>query len=191
MKLHHYLVTLSLALIALDCSSLLAIPFTNLFDPYDILLVKPFNKNRCFDFYVASESAFDSRAFQADPEDMADAIPGAKKEVGQFSRKADVLKIWQPAQNIFLKPDPKDFVPVTGSLKMPANIMFAAHYNLPWDIMIGLYLPFYVVELKDIVWGDPNNTTQKKLRLLLSLINWILKEHSIYVTHGIVQVLVI
>ncbi len=173
MKLQNFLRALLITGCAFMFSSILPIPATNLFDPYDILLVKPFNKDRCFDFYVANESAFQTRAFQADPEDMININRGAypdrggypeSKSQAQFSRKVNILQIWQPKQNIFNSLHPnefveKDLVNVTGSLDVPMNMMFAAHCSLPWDIMIGVYLPLYAVKLKDVAWGYPENPT--------------------------------
>lgn len=166
MKLHNHYSKILFALLLLNAASSLAIPFTNLFDPYDILLVKPFNKNRCFDFYVATEGALNTRAFQADPDDMInlynEVYPDRTKSEAQFSRNVEVLKIWQPSQNIFNSLHPqqfveKDLVEVHGQLSIPANMMFAAHCSLPWDIMIGVYLPLYVVSLKNVRWDEPKN----------------------------------
>ena len=166
MKLQNFFAATWVVLFVVSVSPLFAIPATNLFDPYDILLVKPFNKDRCFDWYVASESAFDTRAFRADPEDTFNFYPENYLETDhKFSRPADPLQIWQPTQNIFnsLYPDqfmPSNFVSVQGKLSIPANLMFAAHCSLPWNLMIGVYLPFYVVELNKVQWNKqyPENT---------------------------------
>lgn len=169
MKLQNFFAAAYAALFVVSGSPLLAIPATNLFDPYDILLVKPFNKDRCFDFYVASESAFKTRAFQADPDDMnvlyKDSYGESANNNHAFSREVDVLKIWQNEQNVFnsLYPDqfmPSNFISVQGKLSVPANLMFAVHCSLPCDLMVGVYLPYYFVELKNVQWNVPASATR-------------------------------
>lgn len=157
-------------------NQIFSIPFTNLFNPYDILLFKPIPCNKCFQFNVASESSFNTKAFQSSPEDRIDSVINeSTKFSDEFRRRSDTLKLWQDFQNYSaafqnylgneplpnpLPPiNPPELLEVNADFSVPVNLMFSAQFALPRNFSFAIYLPFYVVKLNNIKWS-PNDPTK-------------------------------
>lgn len=157
------------------------IPFTNLFNPYDILLFKPIDTCRWFDLDVTYEGAFHSKAFQADPEDKIGSEMGKHSNV--FARPASILNLWNENHNFAaalkgsrplsnedklahlfnIKSEKINPLLVDAHLSVPVNLMFAARFAFTDNLSLGIYLPFFILELKNIVW---KNAHTKKINML-------------------------
>ena len=173
---------------------------TNLFEPFDILLMDRVPRDSLVQFDVTYEGAFHLRAFQA------------VEETGSMhARRCDTaLQIWQSEQNLstaftfkkspsVLQPPSDDMFSVfsTGSvgrgelgalnmgdfsrqsalrahifgdLKIPVNLMFAARFPVTGDWTLGLYLPFYVAQLSDVQWKVRDEDQQQEAEELLTRI---------------------
>lgn len=163
-------IALSVALCAFACGCK-AIPFTNLFNPYDILLFKPQKSPHCFGFDIAYEGAFHSQAFRANPNDRV-LEPDLYNEYGEqdiqeaFSRKAPVLDIWQDEQMLNT---PTEFGIVNGDLHVPLNLMLTAYLSFPHNVYFGMYLPIYSMQLNNVRWAmAPDSITGQTIDAALN-----------------------
>jgi len=154
-------------------SALFSIPRLNLFNSYDRLLATKQTACSCWNVGIALEHAFKQHGFQADEDERGNS--------NCFRKHTDALQLFQNEQDAIaaLKGDTYDnaisqlalqfnindddgthglFIP-TGCFKVD-NLLLRAQYYLPYDIALGLYLPFVAMQLKNVVWRpSPRNTS--------------------------------
>lgn len=154
-------------------SGLYAIPHTNLFNPYDILLNPPSRPNTSWQFDFAYERSVRSHSYQA----AEDALGNSNC----FRKKSDcVLRLYQDEQDFLaaLKGGPINtslsqlgqqfnldddngttglFIPC-GHLDIN-NIMLSARRYLKHGFYVSFYLPIIQAQLRDVCWQPAPTTT--------------------------------
>ena len=153
-------------LLSFWCLSLLyaGTPPTNLFNPYDVLLVPHEWPGTCWQFTVAVEEAYKIRAFLADDDQRCNT----------WRKCANVLQLWQDEQDALAAVKGDDFTTQLGEFAQLFNIdddngreglfvptgkmhiqnfMFSARYALGSNGTFGIHLPVYRMELNHVRWG--------------------------------------
>ena len=133
----------------------------NLFRPYDILLLPPIHKDELLQVSVGFEASTKVVGFQ-------EVCEGQKI----FTKKVNPLQIWQTTQDalaalkgfnvessagqlsqLFNIDDDNQthglFCP-SANFKVNANLMFALRYYFPHGLILGLFLPYYEMELSKV-----------------------------------------
>ncbi|MCL4360831.1 hypothetical protein M1446_00570 [Candidatus Dependentiae bacterium] len=137
----------------------------NLFRPYDILLLPPKHPCNRLALSIGYEGSLEVKGFQ-------EICQGERT----FTRQVHPLQIYQCEQDALaaLKGFPVDssvgqlsqlfnidddnkthglFIP-SGCFKVNANVMFGLRYYLPHDFIIGLFLPYFEMELKNVKFTE-------------------------------------
>lgn len=167
--MNRWLYVLALQLALMPTALMALIPF-NLFKPYDVL-IKPYRPpESCWQFFVGYEGAFHARGFMGDD------------DCGMTSceeTKGNVLQLWQKEQDgiaAFKGNDPESdigiqsqflnidddngshgiFVPCA-KLEVPMNLLFGLRFRLPKNLTLGLYIPYEVAQLKNVVWREKHD----------------------------------
>lgn len=157
-------------------------PPLNLFNPYDVLLIPPRWPGTCLQFTVAFEDAFKVCAYQADDDETCT----------NWRKCANVLQLWQDEQDPFAAVKGDNFTSRLGEFpqlfnidddnsaqvlfrpcgKMSIqNLMFSARYHFGWNGTLGVHLPVYHMELKNVVWSQRSDNTRVESNLVPDMIS--------------------
>ena len=130
--------------------------------------------NSCFQFNVAYETATVFADFKK--KTMKVGKIDCQRSMCDKERKVNVLQIYQNDQNalaaikgckstasfgqlaqsfnIHNENGCQGLFRPTGHFRVPLNIMFSARWLFNYGLNFGLYIPFYIMELKNVEWHD-------------------------------------
>lgn len=152
-------------------SSLFAWPPINIFRPSDRLLQTDPTPGQIFDFSVGVEHAFKITGFR-ETDDVCQLFADCSRD---RQTKVNVLQIYQKkqniaaalkgcdlscdqdvAQNFFLDDEGSQtrFVRPTGNFEIPYNVMLNARLYFKYGTSLGLFLPFYKMQLTNVCWSS-------------------------------------
>lgn len=162
---------------------MIAIPPTNLFLPYDPLLITPRWSGSRFELFSFYEGSFKVNGYQ-------DVFVNENVS----SKKVNPLQLWQDEQDsiaafkrfpvqssqgqISQALDINDdnlshgIYQACGKFDIKANFIFGAKFHFDYGISLNFFLPYYIMELKNVSFIDhSNNTAFEKLVVPDSLAN--------------------
>ncbi len=159
-----------LFMLSLTSASIYSIAPTNLFMPYDSLLIPETWPGSRFQFSIDYEGSYKVHGFQEE-----DIINTGKK------RKVNTLQLWQCTQDAlamikgFNSEDPlgqlsqsfnidddngsHGLYVATGNFEIPINLIFSARWFLAHNFSVVLFLPYYKMTLKNVCLTEQTNHT--------------------------------
>ncbi len=175
MMVYRFLLTLGLGISVLSING--SVP-NNLFNPYDILLYKPFSAEERFEFGVVYEGAFRSFGFQTDPDDRI--VEDTTGDANLFRRPVTPMQLWHDSQNFCAalsgaSPDSAfashaSLLNIKGQrvecnlnigaqVSIPVNLMLSARFALPYNLIFAFYVPVLKIGVKNIQWSHKRKDT--------------------------------
>jgi len=179
-KTHHTHVPILLVLLGV----VIAIPILhadmpiNLLEPYDVLIIPFRPPNRDAVFGIGYEGAFHIRGFRGDDE---------TGRVDHASLRGNPLQLWDKEQNAIaafngltylsragqlsqeLFRDNNNnthgiFTPC-GTLTVPLNLLLSGRFRLPYELSLGIYIPYRVAQLTHVRWlqRNPDNSYEEMI----------------------------
>ncbi len=165
--------------IALTNCFLISIPPINIFRPSDRPLFPEPLPGVKYQFMVADESSYNSKAFQEDFSDFHSIY------CYQSDRDTNVLRLYQDKQNLvtalkgvqsqtylgqFLQkfnmqvenPEAGLYLP-SAKFSVPYNLLFSYRQYFDHNLILALYLPFLAMELKDVKWKPLNPESSENI----------------------------
>lgn len=139
----------------------------NFFAPYNVLIV-PYRPPQCaYQFQIAGEFGFHTRGFMGDDglgnstnDSAVNALQiyqCAQDAVAALRGLDPLSPQGQIAQQLILDDNGLQglFRPC-GTIHGRANLIFDARFRLPYQLTLGWYLPYRVVELSNVFWTEVN-----------------------------------